>query len=83
MHEIKLQEPSGSFHSPNFPQKYPDSVTCTFIIKAMPHHYILLKFLTFETELSTRNLITDFVRVSAYYTITYAIIEFNKCKGMF
>ena len=42
---------SGTFHSPNYPEKYDNGLLCTWFITApSDEHRILLNFTSFETE---------------------------------
>jgi hypothetical protein len=50
--------------SPNFPDQYPDSVTCTYLIKSPLNLPMALTFTAFEVETAGSSGCYDFVRVS-------------------
>ena len=53
----------GTIMSPNFPNHYPDSVTCTYLIKSPLNLPMALTFTAFEVEAGSSGCY-DFVRVS-------------------
>jgi hypothetical protein len=53
----------GTIMSPNFPDQYPDSVTCTYLIKSPLNLPMALTFTAFEVEAGSSGCY-DFVRVS-------------------
>ena len=54
----------GTIMSPNFPDQYPDSVTCTYLIKSPLNLPMALTFTAFEVETAGSSGCYDFVRVS-------------------
>ncbi|XP_036066432.1 adhesion G-protein coupled receptor G6 isoform X2 [Oryzias melastigma] len=47
---VALREAAGGFTSPCYPQKYPNSLSCTWKMQAPPGYIIQLSFLDFELE---------------------------------
>ena len=47
---VKFSTESGTIMSPNYPQKYPNSVTCEWIIDLSPRYEITLTFHEFMLE---------------------------------
>ena len=57
-----LTADSGTIHTPNFPGKHPNNITCIWNIKVQPGRFILLSFHVFELE-SYRGKCIDLVEV--------------------
>lgn len=58
---VVLEEPSGEFQSPGYPD-LDDNMHCTWKVIAPPNHKITLKFLEFD--LVERRICTDEVEVA-------------------
>lgn len=50
---LQLEGPSGTFESPLFPSKYPESINCTWVITAPYGKLVKLSFSTFDVEWSS------------------------------
>ena len=57
-----LTADSGTIHTPNFPGKHPNNITCIWNIKVQPGRFILLSFHVFDLE-SYRGKCIDLVEV--------------------
>ena len=57
-----LTADSGTIHTPNFPDKHPNNITCIWNIKVQPGRFILLSFHVFDLE-SYRGKCIDLVEV--------------------
>ncbi len=45
-----LHADRGGFHSPNYPQKYPDNQYCSWRITVSPSHQVYLMFTSFSLQ---------------------------------
>lgn len=45
-----LTEESGTFQTPNFPDKYPNNTECIWNIQVQPGRFVLLSFVVFDIE---------------------------------
>jgi len=61
----------GTIMSPNFPDQYPNSVTCTYLIKSPLNLPMTLTFTAFEVEAGSSGCY-DFVRVSTL--LSYGVL---------
>ena len=57
-----MGENSGTFHTPNFPDKHPNNIECIWNIHVQPGRFILLSFDVFELE-SYKGKCIDIVEV--------------------
>ncbi|CAC5390712.1 unnamed protein product [Mytilus coruscus] len=60
-----LKKSSGTFSSPGYPQKYPNSTRCTWLIKGTAGSTISLKFTSFEIE-DDVSCYFDYIEVKTY-----------------
>ncbi|XP_065577284.1 cubilin-like isoform X11 [Artemia franciscana] len=65
--------PSGSFHSPNYPNNYDHGSDCGWKITVVPNHVVELKFTDFDIE-HAANCSYDYVSVHDGPSEDYAII---------
>ncbi|KAM6900418.1 cubilin [Xenentodon cancila] len=45
-----ITAPSGEFHSPSYPNSYPNNVDCSWVISVDPNHRVLLNFTDLDIE---------------------------------